>query len=75
METYSDKLRSALGSGLSQEKLATRINRSQAAVSRYAAAIRFPDAETARLIDEATDSAVPFALWQAEAMRRLGIEA
>jgi transcriptional regulator with XRE-family HTH domain len=50
-----------------QDALATRIGKTQAAVNRYAKSLRFPDAETARAIHEATDGAVPFELWQQEA--------
>lgn len=56
-----------------QEALADKIGRSQAAVNRYVNGERFPDADTARKIEEATDGAVSFALWQRVAMDRLGM--
>jgi transcriptional regulator with XRE-family HTH domain len=57
-----------------QEGLALKIGRTQPAVNRYVNGERFPDAETARKIAEATDQAVPFDLWQRVAMDRLGME-
>lgn len=47
-----------------QDALASRINRTQAAVSRYVTGERFPDAATARLIHDATAGSVPFETWQ-----------
>jgi transcriptional regulator with XRE-family HTH domain len=75
MDSYRDKLSQQLAAEPSQEGFAKRIGRSQTAVSRYAAGLRFPDAETAKAIDEATGGAVPLSLWQQEAMRRIGIAA
>lgn len=73
-----DDYRRALGAYLepkerTQEALAGLIGRSQAAVNRYATGERFPDADTARKIEEATEGAVPFDLWQRVAMDRLGM--
>lgn len=56
-----------------EARLAVQINRSQAAVNRYRNGKRFPDAETARLIDAATGGAVPFSAWQADFMARAGL--
>lgn len=56
-----------------QEDLAARIRRSQVAVSRYANGARFPDADTARAIEQATDGVIAFSLWQATAIERFGI--
>lgn len=58
---------------VSQEAFAEKINRTQAAVSRYATGERLPNAQIARDIDAATDGNVPFSVWQAVAMQRLGI--
>jgi transcriptional regulator with XRE-family HTH domain len=58
---------------VTQEALASRINITQAAISRYANGRRVPDSETARLIDDATAGAVPFSLWQSVIIDRLGI--
>lgn len=59
-----------------QEALAGKIDRSQAAVNRYANGERFPDAETARRIHDATDGEVPFEVWQQVAATKfLGAEA
>jgi len=44
-------------------------------VTRYANGKRFPDADTARAIDDATDGAVPFDAWRAEFERRSGLVA
>jgi transcriptional regulator with XRE-family HTH domain len=59
------------GDGRTQAALADRIGRTQAAVNRYAKGWRFPDAQTARRIDEATDGDVSFDLWQTEATAKL----
>lgn len=75
MDSYSDALKAHLDSEARQGDFAAKIGRSQASVSRYAASARFPDAETARQIDKASEGAVPFALWQSEALQRMGIAA
>lgn len=56
-----------------QDALAEKVGRSQAAVNRYVNGERFPDADTARKIEEATEGAVPFDIWQRVAMDRLGM--
>ena len=61
--------------GNTQTALAQAIDKSQVAVRRYSLGERFPDAETARKIDEATAGAVPFANWQRDFMGRSGIAA
>lgn len=77
MDTYSRALAAFLTSnGRTQEALAEQISRTQVAVSRYAQGKRFPDAETARKIHEATEGAVPFDVWQQVAAAKfLGAEA
>lgn len=76
MQTYKDTLKAYLEPDeRTQEALAAKVGVKQASIHRYAAGARFPDAEVARKIDEHTDGAVPFSLWQAEAMSRLGIAA
>lgn len=47
----------------------------QATINRYRNGKRFPDAATARLIDEKSDGAVPFDVWQGEFLSRSGIAA
>lgn len=56
-----------------QEGLADAIGCTQPAVNRYVNGQRFPDAEMARKIHEATAGSVPFELWQSVAMERLGM--
>lgn len=74
MDAYQTALKHYLARPeVKQEALAEEIGRSQPAVHRYANGTRFPDADTARLIDRATKGVVPFALWQSVAMDRLGI--
>ena len=55
--------------------LAEAIGKAQPTINRYRNGERFPDADTARLIDRHTGGAVPFALWQADFLRRSGIAA
>lgn len=71
-----DAYRSALAAYLeprdrTQEDLASKARCTQASINRYVNGVRFPDADTARRIDEATDGAVPFSTWQAVATARL----
>src|SRR5690349_1101639 len=74
MNAYSTALKHFLDQpGVKQQDVATRISRSQAALNRYAHGRRFPDADTAKLIDTATKGVVGFKLWQSVAMERLGI--
>lgn len=76
MNAYQTALKHFLArEGVKQDDVAERIGKSQAAVNRYANGHRFPDAETARKIDVATEGVVAFALWQSVAMERLGIAA
>jgi transcriptional regulator with XRE-family HTH domain len=56
-----------------QEGLAEAVGCTQPAINRYANGQRFPDADMARKIAEATAGAVPFDLWQSVAMERLGM--
>ena len=74
MDAYSTALKHYLAKpDVKQDDLAEAIKRSQPAVFRYANGKRFPDAETARLIEAATNGVVPFKLWQSVAMQRLGM--
>lgn len=76
MDTYQAALAEYLKPDTrKQAELASAINRSQAAVSRYVTGERFPGALTAREIDRATGGAVPFEMWQREAAQRIGIAA
>ncbi|WP_311271253.1 transcriptional regulator [Sphingobium sp. WCS2017Hpa-17] len=72
--------RDALAAFLSKEEntesaLAAKVGRTQAAINRYRRGVRFPDADTARSIEEQTGGAVPFAVWQTEFLARSGIAA
>jgi len=76
MQTYAATLDAYLRrSENTQTDLAGRIGKTQPAIHRYCEGVRFPDAETARRIDDATTGEVPFALWQAEFLSRSGIAA
>lgn len=59
---------------LKQEDFADLIACKQATVSRYLKGERFPNADTARAIDRATDGKVPFSLWRDVAAARLGLD-
>ena len=75
MNHYATALSAYLAPGeRTQEELAAKIKRTQAAVNRYANGVRFPDADTARAIERETSGAVPFSIWQSVALARLGIE-
>jgi transcriptional regulator with XRE-family HTH domain len=70
-----DAYRTALSAYLepkdrTQEGLAAAIGCKQPTINRYVNGERFPDAATARLIDEATDGAVPFETWRSVAAEK-----
>jgi transcriptional regulator with XRE-family HTH domain len=74
MSTYATALKAYLDRAENKEAdLAAVIEKTQPAVNRYRKGERFPDAATARLIDEATNGEVPFTLWQTEFLTRSGI--
>lgn len=76
MSTYAASLDAFLKRPENKEiELAERIGKTQPAVNRYRNGERFPDADTARLIDSATVGEVPFAVWQAEFLTRSGLDA
>lgn len=76
MSTFQQSLAEWLSvEGNAQAALAEAIGKSQAAVSRYARGERFPDADTARQIDQHTSGLVPFACWQREFLTRSGLGA
>lgn len=76
MSTYSTLLAAFLARDENAETaLAEKVGRSQAAINRYRNARRFPDADTARLIETHTNGEVPFAAWQSEFLARSGIAA
>lgn len=76
MNAYQTALKHFLDrDGVKQADIAARIGKKQPTVHRYASGDRFPDAQTARRIDEATGGVVSFALWQSVAMEKLGIAA
>lgn len=74
--TYQQSLSEFLSREENAEKaLAGRIGKSQAAINRYRNGKRFPDAETAKLIERETAGEVPFAVWQQEFLARSGLTA
>lgn len=76
MQTYAAALDAYLKRPTkTQQSLADAIGKKQPTVHRYCEGNRFPDADTARRIDEATGGEVPFSLWQAEFLSRSGIAA
>lgn len=76
MSTYANSLKAYLaGDGVTQSDLAERIGKTQVAIARYVGGHRFPDADTARSIESATNGAVPFALWRSEFEQRSGLAA
>jgi transcriptional regulator with XRE-family HTH domain len=73
--TYQQTLSAYLATtGTAQAELAAAIGKTQGSVSRYANG-RFPDADTARLIDKHTGGQVPFEVWQREYLSNAGIAA
>lgn len=74
MSTYSQALDAFLKRPENKETdLAAAIDKTQASVNRYRNAERFPDADTARLIERATAGEVSFAIWQADFLSRSGL--
>lgn len=74
MQIYSALLDAFIGrDGNTEADLAAKIKRTQPAVHRYRKGTRFPDADTARLIETATDGAVPFDAWRDEFLMRSGM--
>jgi transcriptional regulator with XRE-family HTH domain len=57
-------------SGLSQAAFGARVGLPQATISRYVSGTRFPDKETVRRIEAATDGAVMPADWYGEPVLR-----
>jgi transcriptional regulator with XRE-family HTH domain len=53
-----------------QEALADQARVTQASISRYMTGDRFPDAETAQRIHDATDGHVPFDTWRSVAAEK-----
>lgn len=73
MNAYSKALSAYLEpADRTQEALAAEIGHAQPTIARYANG-RFPSAEVARKIHQATEGAVPFELWQQVAIERFGI--
>lgn len=77
MNIYANALAAYLNSpdALNQSDLAERACCTQAAISRYSTGDRFPDAETARRIHDATDGKVDFDKWREVAAKRAGLAA
>ena len=74
MSTYSNALDAYLSSPDHREAdLAEAVGTTQASVNRWRNGKRFPDAKTARDIDEATKGQVAFAVWQADFLDRSGL--
>tara|TARA_R110000868_G_C10795637_1_gene756676 strand:- start:36 stop:266 length:231 start_codon:yes stop_codon:yes gene_type:complete len=76
MTTYQDALAAYFAkSDRTEAALAEMIGKSQPAVHRYRKGQRFPDADTARVIDRQTGGEVPFSVWQADFLMRSGLAA
>jgi transcriptional regulator with XRE-family HTH domain len=74
MNTYATLLDGYLGRPENSEaELAVRLGKPQPTINRYRNGRRFPDAETARLIDAATGGEVSFDVWQAVFLARAGL--
>lgn len=73
MDAYPKALAAYLAGNVRQDDFAKAVGCTQAAISRYKGGQRFPDASTARAIEQASRGAVPFALWEREALKRLGV--
>jgi transcriptional regulator with XRE-family HTH domain len=74
MNTFQAALKAYLDEdGNAESALAEKVGRSQAAINRYRCGKRFPDADTARLIEKHTSGAVPFSAWQADFLVRSGL--
>jgi hypothetical protein len=57
----------------SETALADKLDKPQPTINRYRNGRRFPDAETARLIETATDGEVSFEVWQSVFLARAGL--
>jgi transcriptional regulator with XRE-family HTH domain len=76
MSTYRSALAAYLDRpNCTETVLADAIGKTQPTVNRYRNGERFPDADTARLIDQHTGGEVSFVLWQAEFLSRSGLAA
>jgi transcriptional regulator with XRE-family HTH domain len=76
MTTYQQALAAFLAREENAETaLAERVGKSQAAINRYRNGKRFPDADTARIIDRETQGEVSFSIWQADFLSRSGLSA
>lgn len=76
MTSYSDTLAAHLKArDLTDQEFGEQIGVKQPTVCRYRKGDRFPDANMARKIHDATDGAVPFDCWLREFNERAGIAA
>ena len=75
MSTYANSLAAYLSGEETHAGLARLIGKKQVSVTRYANGQRFPDADTARMIEAATDGRVPFVVWRSEFEQRSGLAA
>jgi hypothetical protein len=76
MQTYADALKAYLDKPENKvTDLAAAVGTFQPNITRYQTGERFPNAEMARKIDDATKGAVPFSLWHTEFLSRSGLEA
>lgn len=74
--TYQDSLAAYFAApDRTEAALAAAIGRTQPTINRYRRGERFPDAETARLIDQHTAGAVPFSVWESDFLTRSGLAA
>lgn len=77
MNIYSQALKAYLEGpdAGTQSDFADRAQCTQAAISRYAKALRFPTREIAERIDAASAGKVPMSLWRVVAAEKAGLAA
>lgn len=77
MSIYSEALKAYLASpdAATQADFADEAGCTQAAISRYAKAIRLPTREIAERIDAASGGRVPLSLWRVVAAEKAGLAA
>lgn len=76
MSSYNALLDAYLSrDGNTEKALADAVNKTQPAIHRYRKGERFPDADTARQIDQITAGEVPFGTWHSEFLAKSGLAA
>ncbi|WP_420140171.1 helix-turn-helix domain-containing protein [Sphingomonas sp.] len=73
MNSYQSALARHVELSGGQTAAAEKLGIRQATLSRYIAGRRWPGSVMARLIDDKSGGQVPFAIWQAESLKRYGI--